>query len=289
MLSESNMEIRRVEDCIRKRSSTDRRMGSAWMIVPILPVAAVIILVSASIGIILSAIRNFQPGETALQAQVLAGIFTLYGAFILVLYVVLLIGAFAIFYFLDRRNRHFTRQQMLFTAISSYLTSKNRIGSEAIGKLCGITDDSLLEEHDRPAGLWAILYVFVTPVVGLVVAYNLTQDLRKHEERQQGYQTSLALAIEETGAPRPSFALSRGHRRDPMVYLVLTAITAGLFWIYWYYRILRDYNEHFEDQAVFEDQILATLKPTIKCKSCGGEVPTGAKFCPLCGSPQSTN
>jgi hypothetical protein len=262
-------------------------MGNVWMIVPILPIAAGIFLAITLIGIVLSALPRFQPGNALSQAQVVTGFFAFYGFALLTFYVVLLIGAFAIFYFLDRRNRHFKRQQLLFAAISSHLSSKNSIAGENVGKLTEVVDDSLLEEHDRPAGLWAILYIFVTPVVGLVVAHNLTQDLRKHEERQLAYQTTLASALEQSDIPRPSFSASRKHNRDPMVYLVLTAITAGLFWIYWFYTILRDYNEHFEDQAVLEDQIVASLKPSIICSSCGGSVPHGAKFCPLCGSPQT--
>lgn len=285
--SQPDIDLRRVEDCVRKRSSTDRRMGNAWMIVPILPIAAGIFLAITLIGIVLSTLPRFQAGNALSQAQVVTGFFAFYGFALLTFYVILLIGAFATFYFLDRRNRHFKRQQLLFAAISSHLSSKNSIAGENVGKLNEVVDDSLLEEHDRPAGLWAVLYVFVTPVVGLVVAYNLTQDLRKHEERQLAYQTTLASALEQSDFPRPSFSVSRKHNRDPMVYLILTAITAGLFWIYWFYTILRDYNEHFEDQAVLEDQIVASLKPSITCSSCGGSVPHGAKFCPLCGSPQT--
>jgi hypothetical protein len=263
-------------------------MGYSWMIVPVLPIIAGIALIVALIGIVISTISTLQPGEAPTQA--FAGIFAVYGLALVVFYAVLLIGAFAIFYFIDRRNRHFKRQQLLFGAISSYLLVRDSSTvSENVGKLTELVEDSIFEEQDRPAGLWALLYVFVTPIVGLVVAYNLTQDLRKHEERQFEYQQALAPAFEETGFARPSFATHRAHNRDPMVYIVLTAITGGLFWIYWFYTLLKDYNEHFAGQAAFEDQVLSVLKPSVTCTACGGTVPQGAKFCPLCGAPQPTS
>jgi hypothetical protein len=89
-------------------------------------------------------------------------------------------------------------------------------------------------------------------------------------------------------SPLPS---GRLHKRDPFLFLILTAITGGLFWIYWFYKLLEDYNEHFQDQALFEDQVLASLKPKIpskQCHSCGGPVPEEAKFCPFCGKSQQT-
>ena len=263
-------------------------MGNGWIIVPILPILIAIALAVMLIGVVISVISNLPQGEP--PSAMIAGIFALYGFALIALYVVLLVGAFALFYFIDRRNNHFMRQRLLFAAISSYLQARS--GStfgESVAKLTQLADDSMIEEQDRPAGLWATLYVFVTPIVGLVIAYTLTQDLRRHEGRQGECQQTLALAFEEGEVARPSFATYKPHNRDPMVYLILTAITAGLFWIYWFYVLLKDYNEHFRDQWVFEDQILSSLKPSVTCKSCNGSIPQDAKFCPLCGVSQSIN
>jgi len=263
-------------------------MGNTWMIIPILPVVASIFLAAALIGIVVSVIPRFQPTEAVQQAQLLTGIVAIYGVIILTFFIVMVIGAFAIYYFSDRRNRHFKRQQMLFAVISSYLQSRTGVISENVGRLGQLAEDSVFEESDRAAGLWSVLYIFVTPIIGLVVAYSLTHDLHQHEERQLAYQGTLASALEEVGFTRPSLTSARTHNRDPMVYLIVTAITAGLFWIYWFYTLLRDYNEHFEDQARLEDQILASFKPTITCRNCNGSVPYGAKYCPLCGTALSS-
>jgi hypothetical protein len=166
----------------------------------------------------------------------------------------------------------------------------NSLGSnEKTVRLAQLSDDSMFEEQDRPAGLWAILSLFAAPIVGLIVAYDLTQDMRRHEDRQAVYLQILPLALREAGVTPPSFAPLRPHNRDPIVYVVLTAITAGLFWVYWFYTLLKDYNEHFADQAVFEDTLLACLRPATTCAACGGSVPQDAKFCPLCGTAQPSS
>jgi len=288
------MLLRRVEAENRRRAATDRRMGYAWMIVPILPPLVIIALVAAIVGLVVSSLPNLQQigtaasGVTSGFAGAVAAIIVVYVFAVFAFYVVLLLGAFAFYYLIDRRNRHFRRQQLLFSAIPAYLLEKGASNThEQIVRLAEFSEDSTFEEVDRPAGLWAIASLFAAPIVEFIVAYNLTQDLRKHEERQMAFQQTLPLAFEEAGFARPSLPSSRSHSRDALLYVVLSAITAGIFWIYWFYTLLRDYNEHFNDQAVFEDQVLATLKPITTCVSCHGSIPQGVKFCPLCGAAQA--
>ncbi len=267
-------------------------MGYVWMLVPILPVLVGLALVISFIGILASAfsrISSLQQAQSAVPA--IGAIIGLYGVAIFSLYLILLIGAFAFYYLVDRRNNHFKRQQQLFLTLQKYLASNtNAALSDSLFRLTQLCEESIFEERDRPAGLWSILYLFVTPVVGLILAYNLVQDLRRHEELQSAYQEMLVKAISETGGQPVTLASSRAHRRDPILFIVLAAITGGLFWIYWFYTLLKDYNEHFLDQSHLEDQILGLVKPhpsNRACATCGGLIPENAKFCPHCGNKQT--
>jgi hypothetical protein len=283
--NQSSIFLQQIETEIQRRQSTDRRMGYWWVVVPILPVFVIIIAFGAFVSLVVSLLPNVQQLGSGVAG--IAGLFSLYLLTFFALYAVLLFGALAFYYLIDRRNRHFKRQQRLFSVIPRYLMAISRsVSSERVARLIELSDDSTFEEVDRPGSLWAILYFFATPIVVFIVAFNLTQDLRKHEERQWAYQQTLPLAFEEAGIALTSFPSPRLHNRDPMVYVVLTAITAGLFWIYWFFTLLRDYNEHFQDQAAFEDQILVTMKPSFKCVACGGSIPQNVKFCPLCGTAQ---
>jgi len=284
--AETDILLRRVEAEIRRRHLTDHRMGYAWTIVPLLPILVGIALVVGFLTVVISSISSLQQAGGSVAA--VAGILTLYMFGLISIYAVQIVNALAFYFLIDRRSRHFKRQQLLFDAVPKYLSaSKNFASHENIGRLAELSEDSMFEEQDRPAGLWAILSIFATPIVGLIVAYDLTQDLRRHEERQSAYQQTLSSALEEAGIVHLPFASLKPHRRDPIVYIVLTVITAGLFWIYWFYTMLKDYNEHFTEQAALEDQLLASLKPAMTCAACGGSIPQNVRFCPLCGAAQS--
>jgi hypothetical protein len=262
-------------------------MGAAWMIVPILPILAGIVFLVSLVGLVVTSLPNLQQPATSVPA--VAGIVALYISSLAAVYFVLIIEALAFYFMIDRRNRHFKRQQLLFAAIPRYLlASKNFASHENIGRLAELSENSIFEEQSRPAGVWAILSIFAAPLIGLIVAYSLTQDLRKHEERQIAYHQTLSLVLGEVGVAYPPIASPKARARDPIAYIVLTVITAGLFWVYWFYVLLRDYNEHFTNQAALEDQLLASLKPATRCASCGGSIPENARFCPLCGAAQSS-
>jgi hypothetical protein len=294
MASQIDPALLRIEELVRRRSSTDRRMGHIWMIVPLLPAVAAVVIGASLIGVLVSVLPRIssltQPQNAQNAITPIAGeVFALYGLAIITFYVVLLFGALAFYYLIDRRNRHFGRQQLLFDTLHRYLAPKAP-ASENMSRLGQLSEDSVYGERDRPAGLWAVLFLFMTPIVGLITAYNLTQDLSRHDELQSSYQTTLVNAFSDAGFPPPTLSPYRFHKRDPVLFIILSAITAGLFWIYWFYTLLKDYNEHFSDQNRFEDQILNSLIPpeaTKPCGVCGGSVPLNARFCPSCGKAQT--
>ena len=95
----------------------------------------------------------------------------------------------------------------------------------------------------------------------------------------------------EAGFQQADLPPYKSRKRDPVLFVILYAITGGLFWIYWYYTLLKDYNAHFLDQARFEDKLLSLIVPpqTQKsCGTCGGMVPASARFCPNCGTKQAS-
>jgi len=285
----------RIEELVRRRSSTDRRMGYVWMIVPILPALAATVIGASLLGIVVSIlprISSFTQSQNTQNAvtPIVGNIIALYGLAIITFYVVLFFGALAFYYLIDRRNRHLGRQQLLFSTLQGYLAAKAP-ASENVSRLGQLSEDSVYREHDRPAGLWALLFLLLNPIVGLVAAYNLTQDLNRHDELQSNYQVTLLTAFSDASVQPPSFSSYKFHKRDPFLFLVLSAITAGFFWIYWFYTLLKDYNEHFSDQSKFEDQVLNSLIPQEApkpCGVCGATVPRNARFCPSCGKAQTT-
>jgi hypothetical protein len=269
-------------------------MGYAWMVVPLLPVAAfaaiAVTFVETTISILPKLSNLSEPTTTPRAIEpILGGLLALYGFGLLVSFAVLFLGALSVYFLIDRRNRHFARQQLLFSALRRYLASKAP-SSQSVLQLGFLSEDLAYEEKTRPAGLWAVLFLFFTPITCLIVSYNLTHDMRKHDELQSKYQAAVIPALVDAGFQQPALPGYSSRNRDPVLFIILTAITGGLFWIFWFYTLLLDYNEHFADQAKFEDQILSVLKPSVTqrpCGSCGGAVPPGARFCPSCGKQQA--
>jgi hypothetical protein len=264
------------------------------MIVPLLPLVAAVVIGATFVGITVSMLPRLgnltQSATTpSAVAPFATGIASGLGLAILALFAVQFLGAVSFYYMMERRNRHFARQQLLFSTLHRHLATKTS-ASEKVSQLGYLAEDLTYEEHPRSAGIWALLFL-IAPITGLIAAYNLTQDLRKHDELQSEYQTTLAQSLAEAGFQQPNFPPYKPRGRDPVLFLVLSAITGGIFWVYWFYALLTDYNGHFSDQAKFEDQILTVLIPPQvekPCRTCGGAVPSGAKFCPHCGNSQTT-
>jgi len=284
--------LSRLQDLAARRAQTDRLMGSAWMLIPILPILVVLALVAAFVQAIVPMIPNLRGFQDSVaSSSMVAPLVGLYGLAIVSMYATLFLFSLALYYLIDRRNNHFRRQELLFKTLVKYLKTKAKSNHPTTTRLAKLSEDSIFEEQLRSAGVWAVLNIFVTPLVSVIVAFNLTQDLCKHDMRQIDFQENLTSVLAEIGTTFPASFNVKPVKRDTILFLLLTIITAGLFWVYWFHILLKDYNEHFINQALFEDRLLAALKPTQqarKCGTCGGSVPDSARFCPFCGKSQTS-
>jgi len=307
-----------LEYAIRKRFESDRIMGYIWMIVPILPLLLAILGAAIFIGLILTAIATgiTTPAPTGLiPIGFMEGILILaWIGLILVGFIVSIFGAIALYYMISRRNDHFRRQRMLTSILLPYLETKLKEkgrSSNSISALALLNRDSEYEETEKSPAVWAILYLFVTPIVGLYVFHFLTHDLYKHFKRQVDLGRSLEALLKDLDIQFVSPTQYEVKRRETILYIILTVVTVGLFWIYWFYLQLKEYNEHFKSQWKLEDQLMNTLRtqmeglpletraPTLPmaplpslflslkyCQYCGKAIPLDAKFCDLCGKQQ---
>lgn len=307
-----------LEYAIGKRSESDRIMGYIWMIVPILPLLLAILGAALFLGLILTTIATgiSRPSPAAPFAMgFMETIFILGWIGLLVVgFIVSIFGAIALHYMISRRNNHFRRQRMFTSILLPYLEAKLKEkggSSNAISALALLDRDSEYEEIEKSPAVWAVLYLFVSPIVGLYVFHFLTADLHKHFKRQMDLSRNLEALLKDLDVQFVSPAQYEVKRRETILYVILTVITVGLFWIYWFYLQLKEYNEHFKSQWKLEDQLMNTLRTQMEglpseahapalptappappptglkyCQYCGKAISLDAKFCDLCGRQQ---
>jgi len=144
---------------------------------------------------------------------------------------------FPMFYQLvERRNKHFLRQQELENRVKTYFRKE--------GKELQPTASSLPE---RNAKLWAVSIILILPV--FVIAYFLSKDLLLHEKNQQAFLTRLT---PDRGYVRQNIEIEK--------YALVTVATLGAGVIYWLYKIINMYNSHFKEERRIEAEMIRLME-----------------------------
>ena len=136
------------------------------------------------------------------------------------------LALFPMFYqFVQRRNNHFLRLNELESRFRSLDSRKER--------------ETVKFVLERNASLWAVSLVLVVPLFALV--YLLSKDLAAHERHEKMFFSGL---LQE-----PDYVIQPIEIRK---YLVVTIVTLGIGVIYWLYKIINIYNQHFKLERSFE-------------------------------------
>ena len=121
-------------------------------------------------------------------------------------------------YLIDRRNRHFQRQYNLEKQVVTFFNSESQ----------------LTQTSNRNAKLWAASIILIVPV--FVIAYFLSKDLLMHEKRQKAF---LATVCPSLNCVSQSISIRNCA--------IITVATLGFGVIYWLYKLVNVYNNHFKE------------------------------------------
>ncbi len=130
------------------------------------------------------------------------------------------------YYSVDRRNRHFQRQEKFERKVAHFAHK----------------DWSPASVPKRSARLWAVSIILVVPV--FAIAYLLSKDLNEHEKRQSDF---LATFYPERKYV-PQWVFIRNCA-------LITVATLGFGVVYWLYKIVNLYNNHFKEQFHIEHEL----------------------------------
>ena len=247
---------------LRTRLESDKQMSGAWAIVPLLPIIVGIIVVVVVVAAIFSTLSSIGPsgtpttGTSAIGAALVGSIFLLYFLY----FVVLILVGVLIFKLVSRRNTHFNRQILLEEDIIStakeMAAKKNVDVSILLNNMDRNVREARLEETEKNATLYAV----VGGLVWIYSAYFLMKDFFKHERREDLFINDTLRAFNALGVP-----INFPYRNPPIpdrsfaLYFVLTLITGSIFGVYWVYVLVTDPNNHFRQQMLMEDTIMAQL------------------------------
>src|SRR5256712_6562800 len=240
-------------------------MSGAWAIVPLLAVIVGVGVFGGVFATLFPAIGSVgSPGTTttgtsALGAALVGSIFLLYFLY----FVVLVLVAVLIFKLVSRRNTHFNRQILLqedLVSMAKEIAAKKGVDvSILINNMDRNVREARLEETEKNATLYALLYGFVW----LYTAYFLMKDFFKHERREDLFINDMLRTFNALGVP-----INFPYRNPPIpdrsfaLYFILTLITGSIFAVYWVYVLVSDPNNHFRQQMLMEDTIMAQLSGT---------------------------
>jgi len=144
------------------------------------------------------------------------------------------IAFFPMFYFLiDRRNRHFQRQYNLEKQVVTFSNSELQP----------------TQTSNRNAKLWAASIILIVPV--FAIAYFLSKDLLMHEKRQKAF---LATICPNLNCVSQSISIRNC--------VIITVATLGFGVIYWLYKLVNVYNNHFKEHQHIEAELGTLMEAT---------------------------
>jgi len=238
---------RQIMNAVYMRTRTDELMAFGWILLPVIGYTAYLAIFMVTL--------LFNMGLFVLGVMC----FSIVGVMIVmsVIYVILY------YKFIKRRNEHFKRDAMLREGIiqfihnRSYKTERVYEVSADLGALQSIHAFARYEENEKEAILWAIFSVIV-PFIGLYVMYFLTKDPGIHDSRQNSFIRYASSALHKLGITvQPSWKTI--PQRSAVLYVILS-VFIPFFIIYWFYVVIKDLNNHFMSQWVFENSLVNALR-----------------------------
>jgi len=153
--------------------------------------------------------------------------------------------------------------------------------SIGLNNLDRIAREARAYEPEKSAALWVMLTLAGTslpsatllaaptafallPLLAVLYVYYLMKDFFRHERREDLFIRELLGVLAVSGVH-----VSLPYRNPPLsersfaVYVVLSIVTVGFFWVYWVYVLLNDPNNHFRQQALVEDTLMAQMTPLL--------------------------
>ena len=144
----------------------------------------------------------------------------------------------------DGRNKHFCREAALEEKIVNFLKKRGKELPTAANV-----------PREMNAKTWAASIILIVPA--FVLLYYLSKDLREHETHEDAF---LAAAFPQQMFMPQTIPIKK--------YVLITILTLGLGSVYWLYRIVNNYNAHFEAQWKVDQEVTRLMEEKESADPC---------------------
>lgn len=147
------------------------------------------------------------------------------------------VAFFPMFYRLvSGRNIHLQKQAEIEAKMAEYLKIKGKQLPEPRSA-----------PKNRNSKLWAASIILIIPA--FILMYLLTRDLIAHEKEEDAY---LQVALPER--------VFMTQTIPQTTYVLITIVTLGVGGVYWLYKIVNLYNQHYKADLIVEKEINRILE-----------------------------
>ncbi len=263
---ESEGHLSRIHRDIDRRNSTDLRIQPSLIVV--------VLTVFICVAVYQMTQLSIEGADSRLQS---AGVFvTGTGVVISIMYLLM-----------SRRYAHEDRDLMLMRDMLAYATDLfDHYGVREMHYLHTMRSCIRAESGLRTFRIRFLLSVAPAAVGLIVLVFNATSQIaftvtcvlfaislvinvlmliqcitfpREHEKRFVTFSDAYIDSMARCGIRVKGYEPVIGHRPF-WVFLVLSIVTVGLFFVYWLYRSMVDMNRHLDEQWLFENAVIVALK-----------------------------
>lgn len=256
LTSQIEAEIKR---SVMMRGTSDLIISKLWSLAPLLVLSTLFAVFILIIGISLSYDRTpFIVGALAL-------------VFLVVSFIIFsLLVIYPLYLMIKRRTEHFKRDHILMKGLIEYLSlrgpEENIDLTQEISTLNLIMFEAYQSEDEKSPMMYSLI-TLVVPVVGFFyVLYFLMRDIYTHDKRLAAFMENSQRGFDKLGYVIVIPTWKTLNERNFVMYLCLSLVFPP-FAIYWIYGLIDDYNKHFKNQWIFEDQIMICIEGKYQIQS----------------------
>lgn len=174
-------------------------------------------------------------------------------------------GLYVVYKLVQRRDDHFKRMAGVADSAINQLKVKAQGREDVIAAELSQLEQVRIQmatmSAERGAAIWLLICLFTSVIGQWILFYLLMQDYVQHDAVEGQFFTLMSSALAKLGlAEQAGQAALTVPEREYVTFLILSIITCGIYGLYWFYVMIKDFNDHFMAQVPWEDFILQALR-----------------------------